>query len=160
MKKFFYLLLLLIPLGLTSCHDDDDDLPNVDFDITFEDAVIDDNGVVYVVQGESFAIEGIKVINREPGKSALITSATYFWDAFPLGTSVVEPYGFEIETSTTTPLGDHSLQISCPLFAVDKEMATALVSFTVRVVATDADLPATPGGDSPQHRTVTPNIDN
>ena len=80
MKKFFYLLLLLIPLGLTSCHDDDDDLPNVDFDVTFQDAAIGEDGVIYVVQGESFSIEGVKVINREAGKSAIITSATYFWD--------------------------------------------------------------------------------
>lgn len=158
MKKFFYLLLLLIPLGLTSCHDDDDDLPNVKFDVTFEDATVD-NGIVYVVQGESFSVEGIKVINNEAGKSALITSATYFWDAFPLGTSVVDPFGFEIETSPTTPLGDHSLQISCPVFAVDKETATALVSFTVRVVADQADIPTVPEG-TPQHQLITPSIDD
>lgn len=158
MKKFFYLLMLLLPLGLTSCHDDDDDLPNVDFDVTFEDAATDDNGVIYVVQGESFTVESVKVINREPGKSALITSATYFWDAYPLGTSVVAPFGFEIETSSTTPLGDHNLQISCPVFAVDKETATALVSFTVRVVASDSDLPSPPEESS--HRVVTPSIND
>lgn len=150
--------MLLLPLGLTSCHDDDDDLPNVDFDVTFEDAVTDDNGVVYVVQGESFSVESIKVINREPGKSALITSATYFWDAFPLGTSATAPFGFEIETSSTTPLGDHSLQISCPVFAVDKEAATALVSFTVRVVASEDDLPTVSGATS--HSVVTPSIND
>lgn len=159
MKKLFYLLLLLIPLGLTSCHDDDDDLPNVDFDVTFDGAVID-NDVIYVVQGESFSVESVKVINRDPGKSAIITSATYFWDAFPLGTSVVDPYGFEIETSSTTPLGNHSLQISCPVYAVDKEMATALVTFTVCVVADEADLPETTVGDGLQHRVVTPGIND
>ena len=160
MKKFFYLLLLLIPLGLTSCHDDDDDLPNVDFDVTFDDAVIDENGIIYVVQGESFSVDAVKVINRDPGKSALITSATYFWDAFPLGTSIIEPFAFEIETSPTTPLGDHSLQISCPVYAVDKEAATALVSFTVRVGGDETDLPDTPEGDSSQHRIVTPSIND
>lgn len=161
MKKFFYLLLLLIPLGLTSCHDDDDDLPNVDFDVTFQDAAIGEDGVIYVVQGESFSIEGVKVINREAGKSAIITSATYFWDAFPLGTSVVEPYGFEIETSSTTPLGNHSLQISCPVYAVDKEMATALISFTVCVVADENELPDdTTSDEIIQHRIVTPSIND
>lgn len=160
MKKYLYLLLLLIPLGLTSCHDDDNDLPDVDFDVTFNDAAIDENGVVYVVQGESFEVESVKVINREAGKSAIITSATYFWDAFPLGTSVVEPFGFEIETSTTTPLGNHSLQISCPVYAVDKEMATALVSFTVCVVADEADLPDSASDSARLHRVVTPSIND
>ena len=77
MKKFIYLLVMLVPaLALVSCHDDDNDIPNVDFNLSFENAVEVD-GSLYVVQGETMKITGIDVQNNEADKGALITAATY-----------------------------------------------------------------------------------
>lgn len=163
MKKIFYLLLLtVLPMvALTACHDDDgDDLPNVKFDVEVTKATVDD-GVIYVVAGDSIVVESVKVFNQEPGKSALITAATYFWDGYPLGTNVVSPYGFGIAVSQATAVGRHYLQIACPVYAVDKEAATATLQYPVQVVASKADLPVVPvTPDSTFHAIGIPTIND
>lgn len=162
MKKIFYLLLLVaLPMvALTACHDDGNDLPNVKFDVTVSKATVDD-GVIYVVPGDSIVIESVKVLNQEPGKSALITAATYFWDGYPLGTNVVSPYGFGIAVSQATAIGRHYLQIACPLYAVDKEAATATLQYPVQVVASKADIPTVPTpSDSTYHAIGIPAIND
>ncbi len=145
MKKFIYLFLMLIPaFALVSCSDDDD-LPNVDFNITFENAVEHD-GALYVVQGETFEITGITVVNKEEGKGALITSASYYWNGYFQGTNPVSPFAFALDTAEGVPVGKHALDISCPLYAVDKSPAVAVVYFPVYVVASADEIPdeATP----------------
>lgn len=140
MKKYLYFLLLLIPaFALVSCHDDKD-LPDVDFDFTFENAV-DVDGVLYVVQGETMEITSIQVINNESGKEAMITAANYYWDYYYLGSTVQPPYGFAIDVDADTPVGEHILQVEAPLYAVDKSPATAVVVFRVQVVASPEDIP-------------------
>ncbi len=143
MKKVFQTLILALApvLFLTSCSDDDKDLPDVDFGYTLENAVYYD-GSIYVAQGEEFAVTAITVTNREEGKGALITAATYYWDNFRLGTTIEPPYGFDIEVGDTTPLGDHTLSIECPLYAVDKELAISVVGINVKVVASADEFPA------------------
>lgn len=148
MKKVLSLLLLALPMAFafTSC-DDDDDLPNVTMSITVENAVQQD-GIIYVVQGDTLVIEGITVTNNEKGNAA-ITAATYYWDYYRLGTNIVAPYGYAIVTTRTedniegTPLGNHLLEIQCPLLAEDKAVATALMVYKVCVVESADDIPAT-----------------
>lgn len=140
MKKYLYFLLLLIPaFALVSC-DDDKDLPDVDFDFTFENA-IDVDGTLYVVQGETMEVTSIQVINNEPDKRAMITAANYYWDYYFLGSTVQPPYAFEIDVDAETPLGDHLLEVEAPLYAVDKAPAVAVVAFKVKVVASPEDIP-------------------
>lgn len=145
-KSFFYLLLLaaLPILGFTSCSDDDD-LPNVDFSLEISGGVSVD-GVIYVVQGDTLSIDAVNVTNVDSDKSALITAATYYWDAFRLGISTLPPYGFEIVTGEGTSLGKHELAIECPVYAVDKSPAIANVFYPVQIVADEADIPT---GDTP-----------
>lgn len=140
MKKYLSLLLLLLPTMafVTSCSDESD-LPDVDFDVNFENVTTIDN-VLYVVQGESFEITSIDVISND-GKNAMITNANYYWDYQFIGSSIEPPFGFKIEVTPEASLGKHVLQIDCPLFVQDKEPATALVSFAVNVVASLDDLP-------------------
>lgn len=154
MKKYLLFLLALLPMSLafTACSDDDD-LPNVDFDITYE-GVTDVDGVLYVVQGESFEVTGIKVINREEGKGAGINGADYYWDYVYVGSSIQPPYGFELNIGENTPVGRHQLDIQTTVFAVDKTLAQAICSFPVQVVASADDIPA--GGESTTH--VTPKV--
>jgi len=153
MKKFIYLLLLLVPaLSLVSCSDDDD-LPNVTFGITFANAVEYD-GKVYVVQGDTAAVQSITVTNNEAGKAAFITDAVYYWDGYYAGTSFQSPFSFEFVTTDKTPVGKHTLDITCALFAVDKSPATAVVRYPVYIVASADDIP-----DHAQPTTkVNPNI--
>lgn len=153
MKKYLILLLLLVPaLALTSCHDDKD-LPDVDFNFTFENAVNVD-GTLYVVQGETMEITDIQVVNKDEGKGALITAANYYWDYYYLGSNVEPPYGFAIATTDETPLGGHILEVESPLFAVDKEPAVSVVVFDVEVVASAEDIP----GEGTTTTRVTPQI--
>lgn len=143
--KFSFMALiaaLLMLLPLTACHDDGDDLPNVDFDLTIAGAVYSD-GTIYVVQGETLEIEAITVTNLEQGKGAAITAATYYWDGYCLGSNIQPPFGFEILTDKETPLGKHTLEITSPLLAEDKSIATAVLVYPVVVVATAEDLPDT-----------------
>ncbi|MBO4977660.1 MAG: hypothetical protein J6C67_02960 [Muribaculaceae bacterium] len=143
--KFRFLPLLaamLMLLPLTACHDDDDDLPRVDFDLAISGATYAD-GVIYVVQGDTLEIESITVVNLEQGKNAAITAATYYWDGYCLGSTVQPPYGFEIITDEQTPVGRHSLEITSPLLAEGKALATAVLVYPVQVVADEADLPGT-----------------
>lgn len=139
MKKLLYLLLAVVPFIFTACHDDDD-LPKVDFNITISNGTYSD-GTVYMVQGQTLTVESITVTNLESNKGAMITAASYYWDGYYLGASIQTPYAFEIETTDKTPVGRHTLQIVCPLLAVDKELATAVISYPVEVVATADDMP-------------------
>lgn len=154
MKKYLIFLLALLPMSLafTACSDDDD-LPNVDFDITYE-GVTNVDGVLYVVQGEAFEVTGITVTNREEGKGAGISGADYYWDYVYVGSSIQPPYGFEFNVGENTPVGRHQLDIQTTVFAVDKTLARAICSFPVQVVASADDIPD--GGESTTH--VTPKV--
>lgn len=141
MKKFIYLILMLIPaLTLVSCHDDGNDLPNVDFNLSFENGVEVD-GTIYVVQGEVLKITAIDVVNNEADKSAMISSANYYWDGYYMGTSIQPPFGYELDISKDVPLGKHQIDIECPVFAVDKSPATAVVFMYVNIVESASDIP-------------------
>ncbi len=133
-------LLMLLPLA--ACHDDDDNLPRVDFGLVISGGTYSD-GSIYVVQGDTLEIEAITVTNLEQGKAAAITAATYYWDGYCLGTNIQPPFGFEIFTDDKTPLGCPSLEITSPLLAEDKSIATAVLVYPVVVVATEDGLPGT-----------------
>lgn len=160
MKKLFYFLLCALPfLSFTSCSDDDNDLPDVDFSLTVSGGKFVDNKI-YAVAGTDLVIDGITVINNEEGKEAMIPYANYYWDFRPIGQSVVAPYGLKIYIPEDTELGEHILEISAPLYAVDKSPAFTVIDYTVVVVADEADIPD--GGDNsstdtPQVKSNDPN---
>lgn len=138
-KKFLLALTVAVPaLGFTACSDDDD-LPDVDFNVSVSGATVVD-GKIYAVAGETLTIDGIKVINNE-SKNAIITYANYYWDYRFIGQSVVEPYGFEIYISNETAPGEHLLEIYTPVYAVDKEPAFAVLAYPVVVVEDESELP-------------------
>ncbi len=139
-KKLMAAALLALPLiGFVSCSDNKD-LPDVDYNIEIEGGTRVD-GSVYVVRGDTLEVESITVSNREEGKAAMITSAAYYWDGYYIGTAVIAPYGMQIITDEDTALGKHALDIQTPLFAEDKEAATAVVGLQVVVVESTEDIP-------------------
>ena len=145
--------MMLVPvLAMTSCHDDND-LPDVDFDITFENAVEVDNQM-YIAKGDTLKVTGITVINNESDDAALITSASYYWDGYYIGSNNQPPFGFEFCIGENVPVGKHEIDITCPIYAVDKSPAIGTVFFYVNVVESQDDIPA--GGD--YRYTISPKI--
>ena len=132
--------LALSPAAFTSCDDDDNDIPDVDVQVYLKGASYVD-GVIYVVEGQEFAIAGITVTNNESNKGALITSASYYWDFDYVGTNPVSPFGLKIITNEYTGLGTHVLDINCPVYAVDKAPAIAYLQYKVEVVASEDEIP-------------------
>lgn len=142
MKKILFALLCALPLlGLYSCSDDDKSLPNVDFNLAVSGGTVYE-GQIYVVSDSTLSIDAINVINNEQGKTAVIPYANYYWDGFFIGRSAIAPFGMNIVmNSPQVPLGRHALTITCPVYAVDKEIAFSEVIYTVNVVASEEDMP-------------------
>ena len=139
MKKFFYLLLLALPLAFVSCSDDDD-LPNVTFNLVVGDGNEMVDNTIYVPVGTDLTISQLSCTNVDEKKAATITNATYFIDGYRLGTSLVAPYSISIPT-TEMSVGKHTLSIETTVLAVDKTPAFAIVSYPVEVVASASDMP-------------------
>ena len=138
MKKLFYLLLLALPvIGMNSC-DDDDDVPNVSLSATIDGDTRVDN-TLYVVSGDTLDIESINLIDNTK-KGAVIGSASYFWDYYRLGGTIVAPYGMDIDTEGV-PVGNHLLQIRVSIYAVDYSPCVGYMEYPVKIVASENDIP-------------------
>ena len=147
MKKLFYLLFAL-PLFLASCHDDNK-LPEVSLDVQMTGQTeITDKGVVVVPQGTVFSVSSITIASSSAEQTAL-GGASYWLDYVFLGSTIVEPFKIDIDTSTL-PVGNHLLQIEVPVLAVDYSPATAYLAYKLQIVepqtepTPDPDQPATP----------------
>lgn len=153
MKKLYYFLLLALPVLMFASCDDEKSLPKVDVSVQIDGGVSVDNEI-YVVQGDTLTVESINVVNKEQGKNAIITSATYSWDYVYVGVSVTPPYGAEFVTDNM-PLGSHLLQIECPLYAVDKSPAMMYMAYKVKIVESVDDIPS---GEAVTQFTTTPGV--
>lgn len=136
MKKLLYPLLLL-PLGLLGGCSDDDDLPNVNLSITFDNAVVD-GSVIYVVSGTPLEITSISATGN--GSKALVTSATYYWDNFRVGWSPLAPFSATFGPSYTTE-GNHLLGISMEIAQEGKSLGFTAVTYNLKAVGSEDDLP-------------------
>lgn len=131
-------MLLALPLiGVTSC-DDDDDLPNVSLSATFEGVTrVDD--VLYVVSGDTIDVASVNLVDKTK-KGAVIGSASYFWDYYRLGGTIVAPYGMDIDTQGV-PTGNHFLQITVSIYAVDYAPCIGYMGYKVKIVDKESDIP-------------------
>lgn len=137
MKRLIYLLFAL-PLFLASCSNDDE-LPEVKFTVDYSGAVSVDN-VLYVVQGDTLAIDEINVTPVDGTKPATIGAASYSWDYLFIGTSMTPPFGLELQTATL-PVGNHILQFETTVFQEGKSIASAYFSYKVKIVESADDIP-------------------
>lgn len=147
MKKlrtlFCTLLAVGVCAGFTSCDDDDDDLPDVSFGIAIEGGVFDEDGDIYVVQGDELTIAGIEVRNNVPGQGAALANVSYYLDGVYLGTTNLPPFICRDITGDNTPVGEYDLDITCNVLAVDKELAVAALDYDIEVVPDASYLPPT-----------------
>lgn len=156
MKRLNFLALALVavlPLIFTSCSNDDD-LPEVDLSVAFSGASEQD-GILYVVQGDDLVIEGLYVTPVAGTKKATLGATAYYWDYQFIGTSMMEPFGMSFNTARL-PVGDYLLQINTTVFQVDKSVGIAYITFPVKVVEA-AQLPE--GLIQKQGGTITPDTD-
>lgn len=138
MKKLFYLLLALpVFMGMISC-DSDDEFPPVDITVSIDGATRVGN-TLYVVQGDTLDIASINMVDNT-SKGAVIGSATYFWDYYRVGGTIVKPYGMSFDTADVA-LGLHLLQVQISIYAVDYAPCMGYISYNVAVVSSESDIP-------------------
>ena len=143
MKKFFSIMLMLLPLTvfLCACDDDDDNLPNVGVQCTISGGVFSGD-VIYVAQGTNLSVEGLTLINHTDHDGAL-GAVNYYWDHYLIGTNPTPPYELVIETADLAP-GEHLLQAQMPIYVVDYPICWGYIQYNVVVVRDASQLP---GGD-------------
>lgn len=141
MKKTLCFLAILFSLvAFTSC-DSEEELPDVNFKLEIEGGVFSHN-TIYVARGGTIDIKRVDVINNEHGKGVTIPYVNYYFDNQFIGVSPVAPYNFEIELPDSIAVGMHSLQLTAPVYAVDKTPGYAIVSYGVMVVENPESLPS------------------
>ena len=149
MKKYTSILLsalaVAVSAGFASC-DDDDDLPDVSMSITIEGGVFDTDGDIYVVQGDELNVLSVNIVNNIEGQDAAITYANYYWDYRLVASNMVPPFGCDGLTDINTPVGEHELEITTNVVAVDKELAVAELDYDVIVVPDASMIPPTATG--------------
>lgn len=139
MKRILYLLFVIPLLGLISSCSDDKDLPQVSLSLDYSGATEQD-GTIYVVQGDTLDITALRAVPAEGTKAATITNVTYFWDGIPQGLFPVSPFPISIKTADME-LGKHYLGVNATILQVDKEIGFAVTQFPIMIVASDAEQP-------------------
>jgi len=144
MKKFL-LALLALPLlaTLTACHDDDE-LPNVEIDVTYLNGVVVNNQV-YVVQGQEFGIQSIVTTAVRAGKNATNGAVSYWVDNIPIGTTDIQPFAMTLSSKWTEEPGSFYIQYVMPIYEEGCSLATAYSRVKVNVVASADDIPSDGG---------------
>lgn len=139
MKRILYILLALPLLMLSSCSNDDE-LPQVEFDVSFSGATNVD-GTFYVVKGDMFTMDGITVTPVSGSKQATIGAVSYIWDYIAYGTVIEPPFTMSLQTSNL-PAGRHVLQMEASVLQVDKAIAMAYFSYPVVIVDSADEIPS------------------
>lgn len=143
MKKLM-LLLFSFPMlvFMTSCSDDDN-LPNVDIDIHFENGIVADSEV-YVVKPNTLYITGISVKAVNPNHNAMVAGlVTYHVDGFYPG-FVASPYEKVAIDTEELPVGTHILSAEMNIAEEECELARAFVAVKFKVVEDESEIPGDP----------------
>lgn len=156
MKKLIYLLLVL-PVLLVSCHDDND-LPDVSVGVEYENGT-PVNNKVYVVKGSNLAVKSVDVVSNVKDRSAgVFGGVAYTFCGIPVmfGTDVygnpvyvnyVAPFGVSFYTEDLEP-GDYYYTMEFGVAQEGCELATVFANVPVVVVASVEDIPASTGDSS------------
>lgn len=147
MKKLFYLLLALpMVLGLASCSDND--LPEVNVNMTFNNVVAKD-GSLYAVKDSVISLVAITTRAVDSDKDAAIANMLYYWNGIPAPGLTWSPLPMKIPLPLM-PLrasGLNVLGMEATVLEVDKSMANCYIRVPIVTVDKAEDLPdgAQPG---------------
>lgn len=140
MKKLLLALLALPLLASFASCSSDDDMPQVNIDLTYGNASVID-GQVYVVQPDTFRILSVAVTPVREGHKATNGPVSYFMNGVPVGTSPVAPFGVNILTSDLKP-GAYAVQMFMPVYEEGCELANAVAQIQLNVLADSTQLPS------------------
>lgn len=153
MKKLLYLL-LVIPFAMmvTSCTNDDD-LPNVDISMSFDNAVVKD-GTVYVVQDSVFSITSLTTKSVDSNQQSAIVNVRYFWNGIPAPGLTWSNFPMEINMANMPQpeSGNNILGLDATLLETDKSMSYCTLRIPIKAVEKVEDLP---DGMQPGEATLT-----
>ena len=139
MKKLLYLLLLL-PLGLFTACDKDDDLAPFDMTITLSGVTQVDN-TFYIVAGETFSIDNFQV-KGTGDKNNTCANVMFFLGGSPLFPEYWPSEGFQYSYSTAgLEPGVYTLGVTGNLLQVDASIMSFASSYRFVVVGSEEDLP-------------------
>lgn len=143
MKKLFYTLMALPLLAsLSACSDSDNDLPEVDMQVTISGGVQnEEDNKIYVDQGTPLVVESVTAVPRN-GKKTTLGLTTYYLNGLPQYQTVTVPFSCTLSTDAL-PVGEYSFQIKSAVYQVDKTAAFVLMSYDLVVEEPTQDTPAT-----------------
>lgn len=138
MKKLFYLLFLL-PLAFFASCNDDNDIAQVDFQVTLS-GVTQSNNNFYTILDNTVTIDGVSVKSLTD-KAATITGVRYYLDGYPIWASV-EDNNFTFDFSTDNlKTGEHVLAITATVLQVDKTITQSVINVPLFIVENEEALP-------------------
>ena len=142
MKKLLYLLLVLPFAMMVSSCSNDNDLPNVDITMSFDNAVVKD-GTVYVLQGEEFSITGLTTKAVDSNQQSAIVNVRYFWNGYPAPGLTWSNFPMEINMAEMPQpeSGNNILGLNATLLETDKSMSYCTLRIPIKAVEKVEDLP-------------------
>lgn len=153
MKKLLYLLLVIpFAMMISSCSNDDD-LPNVDISMSFDNAVVKD-GTVYVVQDSVFSITSLTTKAVDTNQQSAIVNVRYFWNGIPAPRLTWSNFPMEINMANMPQpeSGNNILGLDATLLETDKSMSYCTLRIPIKAVEKVEDLP---DGAQPGEATLT-----
>lgn len=144
MKKLLLSLMLLPALAfVSSCSNDDDDLPEANIEVAIsggQQSSVDNK--IYVERGTPLVFESLTAVPTN-GKKTTLGLTTYYLNGLPQAQTAVEPFGATLETFDLEP-GSYTLQIKSAIYQIDKSAAFVLLTFDLVVTEPDTDTSDTP----------------
>ncbi len=156
MKKFLLSLIALpmLAMGVTSCSDDNDSLPEVKMEVKISGGVQSEtDNKIYVTEGTPLVFESLKAVPTN-GKKTTLGLTTYFLEGVPVAQTITAPFGVEIDTEGMTP-GEYTLQIKTEVYQVDKSAAFILLTYTMVV---EPDSPSDDPDQTPGESIANPDL--
>lgn len=144
MKKTVFLSVLLAAVAFifTSCSDSDP-LPNVSLTVDIDGGTVDTtHGIVYVLQGDTLNVLSVSATNLDTKEPATITGVDYFLNYSWVGNTTIRPFSMPAIINENTRPGDYVLNVSAGIAVVDKEFATVVAGYQIKVVSDVNDIPA------------------
>lgn len=142
MKKLLYLLLVIpFAMMISSCSDDND-LPNVNITMSFDNAAVKD-GKVYVLADDAFSITGLSTKAVDINQQSAIVNVKYFWNGIPAPglTWSSFPMDINMEEMPLVEKGANVLGLQATLLETDKSMAYTAINVPIVAVENEEALP-------------------
>ena len=142
MKKLLYLLLVIPFAMMVSSCSNDNDLPNVNVTMSFDNAAVSD-GAVYVLQDSPFSITGITTKAVDSNQQSAIVNVKYFWNGIPAPGLTWSSLPMEIDMAQMPQVekGANILVLQATLLETDKSMAYTTINVPIVAVENEEALP-------------------